>query len=82
MVVPGRRICSATPWLVTAAEMCIQAADEIGPSGLWVASRIWWVSHQPATFFASVIPPTMQRSTRQKSIRSSSISWRSSHFEA
>ena len=34
------------------------------------------------TFFASVMPPMMQRSARMKSTRSSSINWRTSHLEA
>src|SRR4051812_26141100 len=55
---------------------CVQAAVITGPRGLWVAVRTKCASAHPAIFRASVIPPTMPRSGRTKSTRSSSMSVR------
>ena len=61
---PGRRGISCTPTLVDAIQRATQAAAATGPSGLWGAISIYWVSHQCVIFKASVKPPPMQRSMR------------------
>jgi hypothetical protein len=45
------RLLLETPKLGHERFRCEQAAVETGPSGLWTASFMWWVSHMAAIFF-------------------------------